>query len=103
MKHILKEAMSYCLPSIVVNRQDKMGFPVPLVHWMKDEAKDFVYDIFSSRTALNRDLIDNRKVLQELAKEWQFGRKSWGLLCLELWQQEFHDQTQSFTDFDKSL
>ena len=52
-------------------------------------------DTFSSHKALTRDLVDNRKVLQGLDGEPRFGRKVWGLLCLELWQQVFHDQASS--------
>jgi asparagine synthase (glutamine-hydrolysing) len=96
MKRVLKDSMSYCLPSMITNRQDKMGFPVPLVQWMKEDIKDFIFDTFSSQKALNRDFIDNKKVLVGLEKEWKFGRKIWGLLCLELWQQEFFDQPQVY-------
>ncbi len=96
MKRVLKDSMSYCLPSVITNRQDKMGFPVPLVQWMKEDIKDFIFDTFSSQKALNRDFIDNKKVLAGLEKEWKFGRKIWGLLCLELWQQEFCDQSYNF-------
>jgi asparagine synthase (glutamine-hydrolysing) len=92
MKRVLKDSMSYCLPDIITNRQDKMGFPVPLVQWMKEDIKDFIFDTFSSQKALNRDLIDNKQVLASLEKEWKFGRKIWGLLCLELWQQELIDK-----------
>ena len=88
--------MSYCLPAVITNRQDKMGFPVPLVQWMKEDIKDFIFDTFSSQKALNRDFIDNKKVLASLEKEWKFGRKIWGLLCLELWQQEFLDSNNTF-------
>jgi len=91
MKRILKDSMSYCLPPMITNRQDKMGFPVPLVQWMKADIRDFMFDTFSSQKALSRNLIDNKKVLSGLEEEWKFGRKTWGLLCLELWQQEFLD------------
>lgn len=92
MKHIFKEAVSPFLPDIILKRQDKMGFPTPIIDWIKGEARDFVRDVFSSSSALNRDLIDNKIVLESLDQEPRFGRKVWGLLCLELWQQEFHDQ-----------
>lgn len=98
MKRVLKDSMGYCLPSTIKNRQDKMGFPVPLVQWMNEDIKDFIFDVFSSQRALNRNLIDNKKVLEGLGKEWKFGRKTWGLLCLELWQQEFLDTSKRFND-----
>jgi asparagine synthase (glutamine-hydrolysing) len=96
MKHILKSSMERYVPSLIFNRKDKMGFPVPLVEWIKGDAREFMLDIFSSQQALSRDLIDNRKVLEYLGKEAKFGRKIWGLLCLELWQQQFHDQQSKY-------
>jgi asparagine synthase (glutamine-hydrolysing) len=30
--------------------------------------------------------------LTMLDKEPRYGRKIWGLMCLEIWQQEFHDR-----------
>lgn len=96
MKQVLKNAMGSFLPPAIVDRKNKMGFPVPLTEWFKGEAKDFVYDIFSSHRAMNRELINNKLVVGELEKEPKFGRKIWGLLCLEIWQQEFHDQESKF-------
>jgi len=96
LKHILRNTMQSYLPSAILERKDKMGFPVPLSEWLRGEAKDFVWDVLSSKAALNRDVIDNRVVLQGLEKEPQFGRKLWGLLSLEIWQQEFHDKASSF-------
>jgi len=95
MKQVLKNAMRHSLPTPIWNRQDKMGFPVPLVEWMQGNLKDFVCDVFSSATS-KRDLINNQLVLDSIGKENKFGRKIWGLLCLELWQQEFHDQASKF-------
>jgi asparagine synthase (glutamine-hydrolysing) len=96
MKQVLKTAMKPLLPETIMNRKDKMGFPVPLTQWIKKEAKEFIYDIFSSEAALSRELINNRKVLNGLAREPEYGRKIWGMLCLELWQQEFHDKEHEF-------
>ncbi len=96
MKQVLKNAMRPVLPDVIVDRKDKMGFPTPLTEWLKGEAHDFVQDVFSSPRALERDLINNRLVLDSLAREPKFGRKAWGLLCLELWQQEFHDRESEF-------
>jgi asparagine synthase (glutamine-hydrolysing) len=96
MKHLLKSAMQYTLPPAILNRKDKMGFPVPLSEWMRDEVKDFVMDVFTTRAAKDRDVIDNRLVAQNLESEPAFGRKIWGLLSLEIWQQEFHDKAASF-------
>jgi len=96
MKQVLKTAMKSILPETIINRKDKMGFPVPLTKWMHGEAKEFVHDIFSSEAALSRELINNRKVLTGITREPEYGRKIWGMLCLELWQQEFHDKEHEF-------
>jgi asparagine synthase (glutamine-hydrolysing) len=96
MKHIMREAVKPFLPEVIVNRQDKMGFPTPLSEWMAGEARDFVRNVFSSRKALDRELIDNRRVLAGMDGEPRYGRKIWGLLCLEIWQQEFHDREPEY-------
>jgi asparagine synthase (glutamine-hydrolysing) len=96
MKHVLRKTMQNYLPRVILDRKDKMGFPVPLSEWLRGEAKDFVWDVLSCKAALNREVIDNRVVLQGLDGEPQFGRKLWGLLSLEIWQQEFHDRAAYF-------
>ncbi|NLG33313.1 MAG: asparagine synthase (glutamine-hydrolyzing) [Syntrophomonadaceae bacterium] len=96
MKNVLKNSMHSYLPDAILNRTDKMGFPVPLNDWMKGGARDFIHDIFSTRQALSRDFIDNHKVLHKLDSEPKYGRTIWGLLSLELWQQAFHDRESYF-------
>jgi asparagine synthase (glutamine-hydrolysing) len=96
MKHVLRNAIEPFLPDAVRNRKDKMGFPVPLAEWMRGDAKGFVTDVLSTQKALQRDAIDNRRVCAKLDAEPAFSRKLWGLLSLELWQQEFHDRQAWF-------
>ncbi len=96
MKRVLKRAMGHTLPPAILDREDKMGFPVPLNDWLNGPARDFVMDVFTSRAALERDLIDNRQVMQKLDQESKFGRTIWGYFSLELWQQEFHDKAYQY-------
>lgn len=96
MKRVLKQAAGGVLPPAVRNRTDKMGFPVPLLDWLKGPANGFLREVFSSPKAATRELVDNRGLVENLAREPRFGRKIWGLLCLELWQQEFHDKDAEF-------
>jgi asparagine synthase (glutamine-hydrolysing) len=96
MKRALKDAFQADLPKVIVERNDKMGFPTPLTEWINGEARGFVRDVFADQNALSRELIDNRKVLARAPGEQKFSRTTWGLLCLELWQQEFHDQEHKF-------
>ncbi|HQG97528.1 MAG TPA: asparagine synthase-related protein, partial [Thermotogota bacterium] len=96
MKYILHEIAKPHLPKVILERTDKKGFPTPFTQWIQGEAKDFVIDVFSSTKALSRNFVDNKKVLRLLDKEPKYGRNIWGLLCLELWQQEFHDKKGYF-------
>ena len=96
MKHVFKRSLDSVVPGQILDRTDKMGFPVPLSEWLNDGARDFVADILSTQEARSRDLIDNRSVLAGMETEQRFGRKLWGLLSLELWQRAFHDREQEF-------
>ncbi|HXJ48126.1 MAG TPA: asparagine synthase C-terminal domain-containing protein, partial [Candidatus Acidoferrum sp.] len=98
MKHVLRTAMRSKLPDRIFNRQDKMGFPVPLTEWLTSAGpvREYVRDIFSTDKARSRELIDNTRVLKQLDGEGQFGRQAWGLLSLELWQRSFHDRADEF-------
>ena len=73
-----------------------MGFPIPFNQWVKNEAKDFVYDVLTSEKARNRQFIDNKKVIKKMESESDFGRSIWGVLCIELWQQIFHDKKSEY-------
>lgn len=96
MKHILKKSMNKYLPDSIQKRKDKMGFPIPFNQWIKGEAKDFIYDVFSSQKAKTRKLVNNMHVLGKIEKEHDFGRNIWGMLSLELWQTQFHDKKEYY-------
>ena len=104
MKHVLKSCMKSVLPESIVNRTDKMGFPVPLQEWVSEQGivREFVTDIMSSQNATGRAFINNRRVLDGVGRETKFGRKLWGFLCLELWQRAFHDKASSFKQLLKN-
>jgi asparagine synthase (glutamine-hydrolysing) len=97
LKHALKEAMRDALPTEIVDRRDKMGFPVPLAEWINDELHDFVLDVFSGANARSRPYLaedfDVRKLIEQ---EGAFSRNLWGLFSLELWQQAYHDQASAW-------
>jgi asparagine synthase (glutamine-hydrolysing) len=98
LKHVLKSAFGPRLPHTVRLRRDKMGFPVPLNDWIRESGlvREFVHDVLSSQSARSRALVDNRRVLEGLDSEPEFGRKLWGLLCLELWHRVYHDRGEVF-------
>lgn len=96
LKRILVETMREYLPLSVLNRKDKMGFPVPLNDWLKGALRNFVGDLFSSRKAASRPYFNTQKILTALDQEGQYSRKLWGLLSLEIWHQQFHDRAEEY-------
>lgn len=97
LKHSLKEALRDRLPAEIVDRRDKMGFPVPLAEWINGELRDFVLDCFSSESARSRPyLADDFDVRELVDRERAFSRNLWGLFSLELWQQAYHDRASEW-------
>ncbi len=96
MKYIFKKTVSQYLPESIKNRTDKMGFPLPLNLWLQGELREYIHDILGSQKALGRDLIDNKRVLQKIDEESKFGRNIWGMLSMEIWQNNFHDKAHKY-------
>lgn len=90
-KALFKDAIRNIIPQEVLNRKDKMGFPVPLVQWYKDGLKDFVEEVLLSDTTRKRGIYKVDEVEKVLKTEGKFSRVTWGLLCLELWFRKFID------------
>ena len=100
LKHLLRTTFKADIPDEVHQRQDKMGFPVPLNDWMQGELKDFIQDVFHSQNAREREYLNPEFDIKNLiAGEGKFTRKVWGLLSLELWQQEFHDKAHEYRQY----
>lgn len=96
MKHMLKTAYADVIPKQVLERRDKMGFPVPLKEWFSGELNGMMVDMFTNLKESHRPYINADSVLNNFDKAAQFSRKTWGLLSLELWHQEFHDKAAGF-------
>ena len=91
-KHVLKKAVKNLLPSLVLDRKDKMGFPVPLAEWMKGGVvRDFVGDTLLSQRSLQRGIFKIEALQNMLSSQGVGGRQLWGALSLELWHQRFID------------
>jgi asparagine synthase (glutamine-hydrolysing) len=96
LKHLFLSTVKDLLPAEIVNRQDKMGFPVPLSEWMRGPLKPFVRDVLGSGRALQRGLWDGKALLEAIDHEASFGRSAWGALCLELWHRQMVDAGPSW-------
>ncbi|MBK7212894.1 MAG: asparagine synthase (glutamine-hydrolyzing) [Bacteroidales bacterium] len=92
MKYLLKRAIHDLIPEPIMNRKDKMGFPVPLHIWSQNKAKPFINDILLSKKARERNIINTQFVEKLINSEQPFSRGLWGLLSLELWFNQFIDK-----------
>jgi asparagine synthase (glutamine-hydrolysing) len=92
MKYILKRAVKDLLPRAIFDRKDKMGFPVPLHIWAKNRVGDFFRDILASKACRERGIYNHEKIGSFIDNEAAFGRRLWGIVCLELWFQTFVDR-----------
>lgn len=90
-KHVLREAVVGRVPQPVLDRQDKMGFPVPFNLWLKGPIRDFVCDTLLGTAARQRGLYRVDELERRLTTTGKYSRQVWGLLCLELWFQTFID------------
>jgi len=93
-KIILKRALQGILPDEILHRP-KMGFGVPIDHWLRHELKDLTYDTLLSPRALGRGYF-RPEAVQRLLDEHMRGTASWHyllwtLLMLELWHRTFVD------------
>jgi asparagine synthase (glutamine-hydrolysing) len=93
-KYILKQALAGLLPDQILHRP-KMGFGVPIDHWLRHELKDMAYDTLLSSRAAGRgyfrpDTI--RRMLDDHAAErCSWDALLWALLMLELWHRTYLD------------
>ena len=93
-KHILKRALTGLLPDEILHRP-KMGFGVPIDHWLRHELRDMAYDTLLSARATGRGYFrpaSIRRMLDEHVRgtvSWHY--LLWTLLMLELWHLQFID------------
>lgn len=91
-KHILKKAVRGLLPNSILNRKDKMGFPVPLTKWMQGGCvRDFVCDTLLASRSLHRGIFKPEALKGMIDASGVGGRALWGALSLELWHRQFID------------
>ncbi|MEB3368406.1 asparagine synthase (glutamine-hydrolyzing) [Saccharopolyspora mangrovi] len=89
-KYALRQALYQVVPAHVLNRR-KLGFPVPIRHWLKDEMHDWARNIIQQ--SQTDHLLDRRAILQ-LLEEHRSGvldhsRRLWALLVFMLWHAIF--------------
>ncbi|MGG0720499.1 asparagine synthase (glutamine-hydrolyzing) [Robertmurraya massiliosenegalensis] len=101
-KYILRKAMEEIVPASVFNRK-KLGFPVPIRHWLRNEMFDWAYQlIMESRT----DYLFEKNYLLFLLSEHQKGikdnsRKLWTALVFMIWHQVYVEGIHQFENMEK--
>ncbi|SME52921.1 Asparagine synthetase [glutamine-hydrolyzing] 1 [Bacillus mobilis] len=93
-KAILREAVRGIVPDHVLDRK-KLGFPVPIRHWLKDEMYDWALNII--KESKTEHLIDKQYVLNLLeahcADKGDYSRKIWTVLAFMVWHQIYIEHT----------
>jgi asparagine synthase (glutamine-hydrolysing) len=92
LKYLMKRAVKDIMPTEIYHRKDKMGFPVPLHLWSKNQARDFIMDTLLSKNAKERNIFNTRHIENLINSEQPFSRGLWGLLSLEIWFNQFIDK-----------
>ncbi len=105
-KYILRKAAEGIVPEHVLNRK-KLGFPVPIRHWLKDELYEWAVQLISSSQV---DYLFDKQVVLNLLEEHvtnkkDNSRKLWTILIFMLWHQiyvehiyEFHHENEQYKD-----
>jgi asparagine synthase (glutamine-hydrolysing) len=91
MKALFKQAIGDVLPRRILERKDKMGFPVPLHLWAQGPCRDFLHDILLGERSRQRGIFKPVEIETLMDYQRPFSRRLWGMLCLELWHREFID------------
>jgi asparagine synthase (glutamine-hydrolysing) len=96
-KYVLRKAAEGIVPDHVLNRK-KLGFPVPIRHWLKDEMNDWAKTII--RESNVDHLINKNYVLQLLEDHCQGkadnSRKIWTVLMFMVWHQVYVEKKYGF-------
>jgi len=102
-KQILREASRGIIPDHVLDRK-KLGFPVPMRHWLKEELNSWAKQLIQeSETDY---LLDKSYVVNLLDAHCQgkgdYSRKIWTVLMFMLWHQIFIEKKYDFKGLAKS-
>lgn len=94
-KYLLKRVMRRHLPSEIVNRR-KMGFGVPIDHWLRNGLREMAHDLLLDQTAAARGIfrpeVVRRWLFDHAAGRAQHHARIWAMLMLELWHRRFIDR-----------
>ena len=97
-KYMFRETVKNLIPKKIFDRNDKMGFPVPLSSWYRqDPVKGFVREVLLGSKSRSRGFLRTDSLESLLNGELQYDRGIWGLLNLELWMRAYLDGESDFS------
>jgi asparagine synthase (glutamine-hydrolysing) len=93
-KYVLREAMKGLVPEPIL-RRSKMGFPVPLGRWFRQDFRPLLDELVVGERTVARGLF-RPEFLERLVHEHAAGtanhtERLWTLVNFELWQRHFLD------------
>lgn len=96
-KYILRKAMEGIVPDSVLTRK-KLGFPVPIRHWLRNELSEWAYSLIIES---DTDYLFNKVYLLTLLDDHQKGRmdnsrKLWTALSFIIWHKIYIEKRYNF-------
>ena len=96
-KYILRKAVEGIVPENVIYRK-KLGFPVPIRHWLKDEMYDWALTIIRES---HTEHILNKAYVEDLLNNHRTGkidysRKIWTALTFMVWHRIYVEEPQEY-------
>lgn len=96
-KYILRKAVEEIVPNHVLYRK-KLGFPVPIRHWLKNEMYDWVNDIIQNSGT--EHLINKQYILNMLDEHClgkiDYSRKIWTVIVFMIWHAVYIEEQYDF-------
>ncbi|WP_082232030.1 asparagine synthase (glutamine-hydrolyzing) [Halobacillus massiliensis] len=101
-KSILRKAARGIVPDHVLDRK-KLGFPVPIRHWLRNELYDWAKDLITNSPT---DYLINKQVVLDLLEahlqeRGDYSRKLWTVLMFMVWHQVYIEGVYSFEELQK--
>ena len=90
-KHILREIARSFVPRNLIDRP-KMGFGIPLADWLRNDLKDWAYELIDENKIKEEGYFDSN-ILKKLWEEHQSKKRDWQsilwpILMFQLWKKE---------------
>ncbi|MGX1899777.1 asparagine synthase (glutamine-hydrolyzing) [Thermolongibacillus altinsuensis] len=97
-KYILRKAAEGIVPDHVLHRK-KLGFPVPIRHWLKNEMYDWAKTLIKESETdhlFHKDVV-LRLLEEHRANKADHSRKIWTVLMFMLWHQVYVEKKYDFS------